>query len=159
MIWDTDRAKVNPAFADRIDTIPGSWAAVQGFRSPEKQSAYWQEGRAADGTIVHPDLVVTNAKRFQSPHTVTAPLGDSTGEPDARAVDLARVDEHGNRVWDYTHPAWAALWAFVDAAPGMHGGWHFPPAPGRPNGDQDHIQDTAWTAERQALMQSGQWAA
>jgi hypothetical protein len=151
VIWDTDRTKVNSAFADRVDTIPGSWAVVQGFRSPTNQTAKWQEGRDAQGNIVDKAAVVTNAKGFQSPHTVTNPIGTTDGIPDADAIDLAWIDEHGNRTWNYKEPQWKAMWGFVDAAPGMHGGWHFPEP------DQDHIQDPIWIQIRQQLKDSGKW--
>jgi hypothetical protein len=149
MLWQTDRTKINSEFAGRVSTIPdsagGHWVAVQGFRSPAYQNSLYAKGRTVPGEIV------TNAKEYQSPHTVTSPIAMEDGTPDSHAVDLAWQDEHGNLTYNYNEPQWAELRAFVDAAPGMHGGWHFP------SPDEDHIQGSEWPAIRAAIIAAGKW--
>jgi hypothetical protein len=151
MIWDIDRAKMDPAFADELDTIPGNFAVIQGFRTPQQQNALWQQGRDEDGNVIDEDAVVTNARAFQSAHTVTDPLGEASGKPASLAGDLARVDENGHRVWDYSHPEWKALWAYVDAHLTMISGAHFPKA------DEDHVQSRRWYEAKRELIALGKW--
>ena len=133
MIWDVPRAPIDGTLANEVDTIPGDWAVVQGFRTKEIQDTYYAQGRTTPGEII------TYAPYPRSAHCW------------GLAVDLARVTPAGKRVWDYEHPAWQQLQLFVNNSPHMHGGWHFPIA------DNDHIQSTDWIKWRESLIATKQW--
>ena len=151
MIYDIDANRLNPAFKAALDALPDKWAVVQGFRSPDEQDTLYRKGRDSAGNVIDASAVVTQARAFQSAHTVTRPLGDRDGTPDSLAADVARVGPNGERWWDYTHPDWAELRAAVDASPDLHGGWHFPTP------DDDHLQSVSWPAARQQLQAIGKW--
>jgi len=133
VIWDVPRAPIDGTLANEIDTIPGDWAVVQGFRTKAQQDALYAQGRTTPGDIV------TQAPYPRSAHCW------------GLAVDVARVTPSGQRVWDYAHPAWQQLQLFVNNSPHMHGGWHFPIA------DNDHIQSVDWIKWRENLITEGRW--
>ena len=139
MIWDVPRAPLVPEFANAVDTIPGDWAVTYGFRTKDEQNALYAKGRDSTGKIIDQSKVVTYAPYPRSAHCW------------GMAVDLARVDAEGTRRWDYGHPAWKDLQAFVDASPSMHGGWQFP------DPDNDHVQSVQWYKWRSNLITEGRW--
>ena len=139
MRWDVNRDLVDVGLAHDVDSIPGDWAVTYGFRTKDEQNALYAKGRDDAGRIIAPAKVVTYAPYPRSAHCW------------GLAVDIARIDAGGTLRWDYGHPAWTALWAFVDKSARMHGGWHFP------DPDRDHVQSVRWYKQRSNLITEGRW--
>lgn len=150
VVWEVKREEVDAEFAADIDALLGGdfdWVVISGLRSSAAQLVNWQKGRKQlpDGTwvIVDEAAVVTHSPPGHSAHEF------------GLAVDVARLDQHRKRHWDYAeHPAWPWLWAACKAHPRLSSGHDFPPvAPA----DDDHIQAVKWRAKKNQLRAAGQW--
>lgn len=141
--WGPYRAGLDQPFAAEIDARVGplddEFAATCGDRDNAEQAIEFAKGRDAEGNVVDPDAVVTDAKPGDSSHNYHFGL------------DVARKTPTGLR-WDYvvrpdgtldperTHPAWFRLVAAIRASALLHSGLDFP----GDFKDPDHIERLNW---------------
>lgn len=93
--------KVDPVLVAKVQKILVAMSAlglqmkvIQGYRTPEYQHSLWLQGRAEDGSVVNPKLIVTNCDGYKviSKHQ------------SGRAVDCVFVDGAGKILWDGNQP-------------------------------------------------------
>lgn len=70
---------------------------TQGLRTWADQEKVWLQGRDANGKIVDPKLIVTNAPPGHSWHEF------------GLAVDVAPFDSQGKPDWNLNHPVWRKI--------------------------------------------------
>lgn len=74
------------------------------YRCEVDQNKDFAIGRDANGKVINPKAIITNARYGQSPHNCT--LDD--GAPGAKAFDFAIQDATGILDWDANDPEWQA---------------------------------------------------
>jgi hypothetical protein len=108
---------VCPLFADKIRQVALMIAeepirVTQGLRSWADQEKVWLQGRDANGIIVNPKLIVTNAPPGHSWHEF------------GLAVDVAPFDAAGKPDWNLSHPVWKKIIAAGESL-GLYSGDEF----------------------------------
>lgn len=151
VVWQTRRENIDRQTAADIDQVLGAgpfqWAVYRGWASSEAQAELYKKYLAGGPMAAPPG------------HSAHECIG-SKGEPAALAVDVVRVTQYGNEVWDYaTHPAWPWLWQAIRSHERLHSGHEFPQdTGGRAKRDDDHIQSQiSWLAYKAALIKAGRW--
>jgi hypothetical protein len=149
--WEADRSQMDPAVADAVDVVCDStgvpWRVYRSWASSATQDALYAQGRA-NGVVVDPSKVVTNAPGGESAHNYC--LADGT--PQSKAADVVLLLD-GVLCWDESRPEYDALIAAVRASADLHSGADFPPS----IIDIDHIEDVHWRAIEAALKAAGTW--
>lgn len=123
-----------------VDPLPYRYTVQQGLRTIAEQDALFAKGRNAQGQVVDPSAVVTNARGGQSPHNYGLAVdvypivansidwGFSGGSPEPSSAAL---------------PAWTALWNAVRTNGNLVTGADFALSSGY---DPGHIELQNWRA-------------
>lgn len=118
LVWHVDASELQPEFRgaveDTLSPLPDLWLVTQGFRSSEEQAALYAAYKAGGPKAAPPG---------SSPHEY------------GLAVDVA-LEVNGRASWDLSNPAWARLFAAIDASALLHSGRFFR--------DADHIERVSW---------------
>ena len=140
-ISESRLAQVHPVLAahavqllDRFDADNTPLRVTQGLRSWQQQEAIWLEGRDAQGNIVDPTKVVTNA-----------PPGSSWHEYGLAFDVVPMIEVNGNPLiltpdWNTEHSIWQHIIA-VGESLGMYSGSHFGEHSPHPRPDDPHFQE------------------